>query len=307
MSPMSTPQNEAKKIKRFVASDLTFRAAVADATQVVREMQSIQNTYPLATMAVGRSMVAASLMAAQLKPGDLISLYFRGDGPLEMFFAEASHEGEVRGYTPNPRMEMPKKLGLSVGLALGRGLLTVVRTTPNQKQAHRASVEIQSGEVGDDVAYYLLQSLQTRSIVSLGVKVNPFGFVQSAGGILIELMPNSPEDLIDSLESNFKSAGRNSLSESLADGATAQDICDAYLKGFNLVDLEHPFPLEYKCRCSNERLANALILLGHLELVKMINDREPARAKCEFCGREYTVGVAELEDLLAKLRAGASH
>ncbi|MGE0764511.1 MAG: Hsp33 family molecular chaperone HslO [Bdellovibrionales bacterium] len=300
------PEALPEKIKRYVSHDMLFRAAIVNATHVVREMQTIQSTYPVATMAVGRSMVAASLMASQLKPQNMISLYFRGDGPLEMFFAEASYEGEVRGYTSHPQLEVHKKLGsVNIGLAIGKGLLTVVRTTPNQKNAHRGSVEIQTGEVGDDLAFYLMQSLQTRSIVSLGVKVNAFGLVESAGGILIELMPGAPEELVKSLESNF--AGRVSLSESLADGATTRDICDMYLKGFNLVDLEHPYSLEYKCRCSKERLANALMLLGHFEVEKMIEEQEPARAKCEFCGRQYTLEIKELEELLDKLRAGISH
>jgi molecular chaperone Hsp33 len=135
--------------------------------------------------------------------------------------------------------------------------------------------------------------------------VNPFGYVESAGGIIIELMPGSPEELIKSLEKNF--AGRGSLSAHLAEGATAKDITELYLKGFELIELDHPYNLEYKCRCSRERLANALTLLGHLEVEKMIEEKEPAHAKCEFCGRQYTIEINELEELLGKLRAGTSH
>lgn len=303
---MSSTHQPEQRVYKYVAQDLTFRAAVVNATTVVKEMQKIQNTFPLSTMAVGRSMVAATLMAAQLKNKQQVSLYFRGNGPLEMFFAEATFEGEVRGYTPHPHMEMPAKVGaLNIGAAIGKGLLTVVRTVPNQKQSQRGSVEIQSGEVGDDVAFYLLQSHQTRSVVSLGVKVNAYGLVESAGGIIIELMPGAPEELIKSLESNF--AGRGSLSEHLAEGAQAKDICDLYLKGVPLMDLPHPHFLAYKCRCSKQRLAHALTLLGPLEVEKMIEDNEPAHAKCEFCGRTYQVEIDELQELLDKIRAGTLH
>ncbi len=299
-------QEQKSRVHRYVAQDLSFRAAVVDATLVVREMQAIQNTYPIATMAVGRSMVAAVLMASHLKHRQQVSLYFRGDGPLEMFFAEANFEGEVRGYTPHPHLEIHKKLGATnLGIAIGKGLLTVVRTAPHQKHAQRGTVEIQTGEVGDDVAYYLLQSHQIQSIVSLGVKVNAFGYVESAGGIIIELMPGAPEDLIKKLEKNF--AKRGSLSESLAEGGGVEAIRDLYLKGFQLQELEHPYDLEYKCRCSKERLANALMLLGHVDVEKMIEDNEPANAKCEFCGRQYVVEIDELRELLDKLRAGPTH
>lgn len=289
-----------------MSEDLTFRVAVVNATEVVREMQSLQNTYPVATMAVGRSMVAASLLAAHLKNGHQVSLYFRGDGPLEMFFAEANFEGGVRGYCPNPQLEVPQAYGqLNLGYAIGKGTLSVVRTLPNQKQSQRGMVPIQSGEVGDDVAYYLLQSHQTKSVVSLGVKINAFGYVMSAGGLIIELMPGAPEELITHLEKNLQEQG--SISEEIAGGASAEGLCAHYLKGFKMMELEHNYPLEYSCRCSKERLANALTLLGPLEVESMIADQKPAHAKCEFCGREYTLTISELEELLAKVRSGPTH
>ncbi len=300
------PTDARPRIHRYVPHDLSFRAAVADATNIVREMQTIQGTYPVSTMAVGRAMVASALMASHLKEGHMVSLYFRGDGPLEMFFAEASFEGEVRGYSPHPHMEIHPRLGATnIGLAIGQGTLTVVRTLPSLGLPNRGTVEIQTGEVGDDVAFYLLQSHQTPSLVALGIKLNSFGFVESAGGIIIELMPGAPEGLIENLEKNFSQV--KSLSERLAAGASVEDICDMYLKGIALIELDHPYPLEYKCRCSKERLANALMLLGHLEVEKMIEENQPAEAKCEFCGRQHKLGIVELEEILTKLRSGQVH
>lgn len=301
---MKTPS--AERVHRYVPKDLSFRAAVVDATGIVREMQTLQNTFPISTLAVGRSMVAACLMSAQLKPGNQVSLYFRGDGPLEMFFAEASFEGEVRGYSPHPHLEIHKNLGATnLGIAIGNGLLTVVRTSPHLTQAQRSQVEIQSGEVGDDVAYYLAQSVQTPALVSLGVKVNTFGLVESAGGIIVEMMPEAPAAVVAKLEKNF--AERKSLSSVLAEGGSVADIVQMYLRDFQLVELDHPHDLAYRCRCSKERLANALTLLGHLEVERLIEERQPAEAKCEFCGRNYILEIHELRDLLDRLRAGASH
>ena len=128
-------------------------------------------------------------MASHLKSNQLVSLYFRGDGPLEMFFAEADHEGHVRGYTPHPQLALPWEQGqLNVGTAIGKGLLTVVHSHPQQKAPQRGTVEIQTGEVAEDVAYYLFQSHQVKSLVSLGVMVNSYGMVQGAAGIIIELL-----------------------------------------------------------------------------------------------------------------------
>lgn len=279
-----------------------FRVAVVVATDVVREMQGIQNTYPVATMAVGRSMVAASLMASQLKSEQQVSLYFRGDGPLEMVFAEATHEGHVRGYTPQPQLEMPKG-EFSVGKAIGAGILSVVHSHPQQKAPQRGTVALQTGEIGDDVAFYLLQSHQVRSIVVVGVKVNPYGLVQGAGGILIELMPGCPDAVVAMLETNVAHAP--SFSELVAEGKGVEELLAPYVDGLEVMELDHPYELTYQCRCSRERLARALVLLGEAEVEEMISKNETAKARCEFCGRPYEIEVSELSELLAKMKSNS--
>lgn len=296
------------KIQKLLSKELSFRAAVVVGSDVVREMQSIQNTYPLATMAVGRTMIAAALMASHLKDEQLVSLYFKGDGPLEMVFAEADHQGHVRGYTPQPQVQggdMGAELGLAVGAAVGSGLLTVVHSHPQQKAPQRGTVAIQTGEIAEDVAFYLFQSQQVKSLLSIGVKVNSYGMVQSAAGILIELLPGHAEATVATLEKNFKEAG--SISELVAAGGGVPEIIAKYLKDLPVHDLEHPFALTYQCRCSKERLGNALALLGHLEVESMIQDNQAAEARCEFCGRKYTIEIEELKMLLEKLRSGPSH
>ena len=303
--PMANQKTEKQRIHKYLSKDMSFRVAATVATDVVREMQGIQNTFPLATMAVGRSMVAASLMASQLKDGQQVSLYFRGDGPLEMFFAEATHEGQVRGYTPNPQLEVtPEESGeLSLSAAIGKGILTVVHSQPQQKAPQRGTVALQSGEVGEDVAFYLIQSQQVRSIVAVGVKVNSYGLVQGAGGVLIELMPGCPEEVIQTLEDNFLKVG--SLSERVMEGSSPDDLIAPYLAGLEVRELSHPYELSYQCRCTRERLARALILLGESEVQEMIQKKESAKARCEFCGRPYEIEVAELSKLLEKMKSSS--
>lgn len=298
---MATPQ----KIHKYIAKDLSFRIAAVVATDVVREMQSIQNTFPIATMAVGRSIVAAALMASQLKSDQQVSLYFRGDGPLEMFFAEATFEGQVRGYTSNPQLELPVSPGegLLVGPAIGKGILSIVHSRPQQKAPQKGTVSLQSGEVGDDVAFYLLQSQQVKSIVALGVKVNAYGLVQGAAGVLIELMPGCPDEVINKLEQNFAKA--TSLSDRVSEGASVEEMLAPYVDGIEIMELDHPYDLAYQCRCSRERLAQALILLGESDVEDMIKKNESAKARCEFCGRPYEIEVDELADLLQRMKSSS--
>ena len=158
------------QVHRFVSNDFTLRAAAVDATEVVAEMQKLHKSYPLATTAVGKAMVGALLLSSQLKDKQQVGLLFRGNGALKSVYAEADFEGNVRAYTPNPQYQPPNyEHGLKLSDALGHGTLTVARHQPFQKQPFHGTVEMVTGEIGDDIAHYLHQSHQIRSIVALGI------------------------------------------------------------------------------------------------------------------------------------------
>lgn len=284
------------KIAKFIDRDGKIRAVVVNATEAVREMQSIQQTFPIATMMVGRSMAAAALMAANLKEHEMVSLYFRGDGPIEMVFAEANFEGHVRGYTTNPQLNLALRDNcLDLTGAIGKGTLTVVRTHAKNSAPYRGAVEIQTGEIGDDVAYYLQQSQQIRSIVSLGVKLSPYGQVLSAGGVIVELLPGA-DSLIETIIANRVSEA-SSLSEAIEQGATNSELLDLYLSGFKMGELLHPHSLIYSCKCNEDRFKRSLELLPIADLDDIIQKQAPVHAKCEFCGRGYELPASEAQKI----------
>lgn len=295
---MSESIVNSSRVHKFLTEDLTVRAAGVIATSVVDEMRSIQNSYPLATVAVGRSMVGALLMASHLKHGQELSLYFQGNGPLGRVFAEANYEGQVRGYCNNPQLQATggDPENISIGQAIGIGLLTVTHHLPTGDTPHRGTVIIRTGEVGDDLAFYLQQSHQIPSVVALGVHLSPYGMVEAAGGVLIEVMPGHSEDVIAKIENRVKQAPP--ISKRILDGATAEDLVKDYLGDFNLMELDHPYPTTYHCRCSYDRVLRSVMLLGLEEIESLIEEKKPLDVSCEFCGRRYQV----VEPDLAKIR-----
>jgi molecular chaperone Hsp33 len=301
---MTQPQENSRansgRVHKFLTSDLTVRASSVIATRVVDEMRSIQNSYPLATVAVGRSMVGALLMASHLKNTPELSLYFQGNGPLGRVFAEANYEGQVRGYCNNPQYIAPIEGGqIQIGQAIGIGLLTVTHHLSVGAEPHRGTVIIRSGEVGDDIAFYLEQSHQIPSVVALGVHLSQYGLVEAAGGILIELMPGHDEETVAKIENRVKEAP--SISKRILEGASAEDLIRYYLSDFELMELEHPYPIQYHCRCTYERVLRSMVLLGADDLGELIDEKKPVDVACEFCGRHYQV----LEEDLVKLRQEA--
>jgi len=289
------------KVHRFVTNDFTVRAAAVDATAIVREMQVLQGTLPLPTVAVGRAMVGALLMASQLKEGQQVGLYIRGQGLLGRVYAEAHFEGHVRGYTPFPIYEPSNyDRGLQLSEAIGPGTLTVTRHQPFQKHPQQGSVQLVSGEIGEDIAHYLIQSHQIRSLVSLGVYLDTFGKVKAAGGVIIEVMPGVEDSLVEAIEKNANEH-QESISELILNGKTPTDLIAPYFKGIPFSEIDHPHRVQYFCPCTRDRVVRALETLGLEELQDMINKKEKAEVTCQICGRPYEVPVEEIEQIKNKL------
>lgn len=296
-----------ERVHRFVSKDLTVRIAAVNATEVVRHMQGLQNTYPLATVAVGRSMVGALLMAAQLKDDQMVGLLFRGNGPLGSVYAEASYNGHVRGYTANPQYQPANyDNGLSLKEAIGIGLLSVARHQPFQKQPFQGTVELVSGEIGQDIAHYLHQSHQIRSLVSLGVYLDTYGKVRSAGGVLIEVMPGVDESVVERIHKNYEDKKPN-ISQMLLDGATAEQLVAPFMEGIPFEEIEHKPEVEYFCPCTKDRVMRALELLTVEDFEDMIQKDEPVHVTCQVCGRPYEVSIPEVKELKDKIHKESLH
>jgi len=288
------------KVHKFYSEDLRLRVAVAITSDAVAKMCGLQKTSPIASIALGRTLTGALLMASQLRDGQRIGVHFSGDGPLGWVFAEANYEGETRGYVSNGQVDLPLKNGkLDIAGGIGQGILTVTRSQPFQKDPHRGIVPITSGEISPDLAYYLFQSHQVPSIISLAVYLDGDGSVLAAGGVFVELMPEAPDGLIRTLEE--RSASAPSLSKRLAAGDSPKELAKAYVHDSELIPVDHPFEVSYTCKCSRERVERTLALTGRASLAEMILKGTDVPVTCQFCGKDFTVTVDELRTLLDNL------
>lgn len=294
-----------QRVHRFVSKDLTIRIAAVNATDVVRHMQELQKMSPLATIAGGRTMVGALLMAANLKDGQQVGLLFRGDGPMGRVYAEANYNGQARGYVTNAQYENYEH-GLSLTPAIGLGTLSVSRHQPFQKQPFHGTVELVSGEIGPDIAHYLHQSHQIRSLVSLGVYLNADGKVDAAGGVIIEVMPGVEESVVDQIQKNYDDK-KPHVSKMLAEGASVEDIVKPFLEGIPYEELEHNYDIEYFCPCTKDRVVRALETLPEEDLQDMIEKNETVHVTCQICGRPYDVSVPEVKELKDRLYKESLH
>jgi len=273
-----------------LAGDGWLRYGVVDLGDVVEEARELVDLSPIAAAALGRALSASVLLLRlSLKVPSRLVLEIRGDGPLRSVLAETDQEGNLRGTVGAPRVDLASRPNgkLPVGEAIGDGVLRVVRE--HSGGSYASQVELISGEIGLDVAHYLRQSEQTRSAVMLGVLTRPHG-VSGAGGLIVELLPGAPEEVISALEANLR--GLPGVSRLFEEGGQVQ-VLDTVLAGFDREPLEHRV-LRHRCRCDRDRLLRHLALLSEEDRREVETETGEITGDCVFCGVRYVFTPDEL-------------
>ena len=286
------------EIVRVIAKDAPIKAMAITGTVLVERARQIHDAWPVATAALGRLLMAASMMGDMLKEEKgSVTLRVRGGGPLGTLTAVSDSEGNVRGYVQNPAVDVPRKAHakLDVGAAVGsNGELTVIKDM-GMKEPYVGSVQLVGGEIAEDIAAYYVESEQIPTACALGVLIAPDQSVQVAGGYLIQLMPGADEAVISAVERGIARVG--AVTAALDQGDDALELLRQVLSDFELEILETA-PVEYRCYCSRERVSRALISMGRDELEKLIAEQHGAELTCQFCDRVYQFTEEELQSLL---------
>lgn len=146
-------------VRASLAND-SVRAFAISSTHLVAEARERHRTLPVVTAALGRLLSAGAIMGSMMKGDkDIVTVSLKGDGPAGYITVTADSHGHVKGFPGNPNVDIPRKYAekLDVGTAVGRGLLTVSYDL-GLKEPYSGQVEIQTGEVAEDLAYYFTVS-----------------------------------------------------------------------------------------------------------------------------------------------------
>ena len=286
-------------IVRAVAADEQVRVFAALTTDVVETARKRHNTSPAATAALGRLLTAGAMMGVMMKgEKDLLTLQIKGDGPLGGITVTADSRGNVKGYVNNPEVLLHAKPNgkLDVSGAVGNGILTVIKDL-GLKEPYSGQVDLQTGEIAEDLTYYFAESEQIPSAVGLGVLLNKENTVRQAGGFIIQVMPDAAEETIARLEKNISLLPP--VTSILEEVHTPEGLLDVVLSGVDH-QIQERYETRFYCNCSKERVEKALISIGRKELASLIAEKKPAQLHCHFCNTDYEFSISELEEILKK-------
>jgi len=279
-------------IARAMAVKGKIRAVACVTTKLANDICFLQGASPIASIALGRALSGVALVGSTLKQGQQMAIKFEGSGPLRKMIAEIEWDGAIRG-----TVAVPDVVADSVPAAVGRaGFLTVTKDL-GMKDPYSGMVQLYTGEIAEDLAYYLTDSEQIPSAVGLSTSLGPDGQITASGGFLIQSLPPSDEEAVEKIMAAI--AALPPLSTLLQEGRTPEELLAILLSGVESIPLEST-ELFFRCGCSKEKVARALISFGKEELGRMAEEDEGATVTCEFCRQQYRFERSELETLIAE-------
>lgn len=284
------------KLKKFMAHVDMVKISCVETTELVEEARKIHQTNPTPTAALGRTLTMAVLMGTMMKnETDKLTIQILGDGPAGQILAVCNKNGEVKGCIANPMAEAPLKPNgkLNVSAIIGKGQLNVIKDI-GLKEPYVGNVPLQTGEIAEDFAYYYAMSEQTASAVALGVLVEKDGSVKKAGGYVLQIMPDTPDEIISLIEQRLKES--KSITQMLEEGMTLEEIAKYISDDLATYEVEELHP-KYKCDCSRERMEKALISIGRKDIMELAEDEE-TELICQFCNKKYKFSKEEILNLI---------
>ena len=306
-----------------------LRCVAAVTTNLVGEACRRHRTFPTASAALGRVLTGGLLLGSGMKDLEKLTVHFDCDGPIGDIIAQADPDGNVRGYVSNPEADstsMNDRGKLDVRAVVGGGKLYVTRDAGFEiglmKEPYRGMVPIVSGEIGQDIAYYLAKSEQINSAVSLGVLMSVDGDknnhegngsretftsefsieqlrVAAAGGFIVQMMPSADDSLASQLERNISRAPY--ATDLVRAGFSPVEMLKEVLGDLDLLVLEQKEP-RFRCQCSHERALLIISALGRDEVKDMLDKDNGAELICHFCNETYGINSEELSTMLSDSR-----
>lgn len=296
-----TLPDSTNRIARATAYEDGVRAYAIEATRTVAELQERHGTYPAVTAALGRTAMGALLLAAATLKRDenLLTVEVNGRGPAGRILCTANGRGEVRGMVARPAVHAESVNGkLNVAGVVGTsGYLSVSRQI-GEREPYRGMVELQSGEIGEDLAHYLARSEQTPSAVGIGVFVERDGSVAAAGGFLVQILPQADDDLVVELERRI--AGLPHPTELIRAGLSPEEILGRiFPEGYRPLEGQD---VRFHCPCTRDRFERAIVSLGQPEVTRLVEEEgdEETEVVCHFCNEAYRFSRGEMLDILRK-------
>lgn len=265
------------QLHRYLFENYAVRGELVTVNETYQRILT-NHDYPATVQTLlGEMLVATSLLTATLKFSGDITVQLQGDGPLKLAVINGNHQQQMRGVA---RLQGDIAPGSSLKEMVGNGYL-VITITPTDGERYQGVVGLEGETVAECLESYFLQSEQLPT--RLFIRTGQHDGKQAAAGMLLQVLPAQDADRND-----FDHLAQLTTTVK-ADELFTLPATEVLYRLYHQeeVTVYEPQDVEFRCHCSRDRCADALMTLSDQEVNEMIEQDGEIDMHCDYCGTHY--------------------
>ncbi len=271
------------EVQTFLLEDSGIRGALVRLRETWQQVVAAHDYPPEVRTLLGEGVVSTVLLASGLKTTPSVSLQLQGAGALRLLLIQCTDGRRVRGMASVQTAQSDAPL-------LGDGRLVVNLDTGKPNGFFQGIVPLTSEKLEECLQSYFAQSeqLETRLVLRSDE--------QRVAGLLLQVLPGHGEErVVDAFETAAACAATVSVDEltSLA----AEELLPK-LFAAQSIRLFEARPVAHDCRCTPERLAGVVRMLGADEVKTLLAEQGHVELKCEFCNRAFRYDDRQVDAIM---------
>ena len=259
--------------------------------------QSILDSYeypPVIQQLLGELMVTASLLTATLKFEGDIAVQLQGKGPLTYAVINGTHNQQLRGVArwDESLSELPATFSELLPEAV-----MVITITPNKGERYQGIVALDKPTLAECIESYFAHSEQLATRVLIRTQLNADS--AKACGLFLQVLPTSSA-ATNSADTDFEHLCK--LTETIQDDELFNLPAEEILYRLYHQEEVEVFPAQnvvFKCSCSREKTASALVGIAKAELLDIIKQQGDVSMNCQYCHTVYRFDAIDIESIHA--------
>ncbi|MEI7341740.1 Hsp33 family molecular chaperone HslO [Pectobacterium brasiliense] len=265
------------QLHRYLFENYAVRGELVTVNETYQRILT-NHDYPAAVQTLlGEMLVATSLLTATLKFSGDITVQLQGDGPLKLAVINGNHQQQMRGVA---RLQGDIAPGSSLKEMVGNGYL-VITITPTDGERYQGVVGLEGETVAECLESYFQQSEQLPT--RLFIRTGQHDGKQAVAGMLLQVLPAQDADRND-----FDHLAQLTTTVK-ADELFTLPATEVLYRLYHQeeVTVYEPQDVEFRCHCSRDRCADALMTLSDQEVNEMIEQDGEIDMHCDYCGTHY--------------------
>ncbi|SFD21472.1 Hsp33 family molecular chaperone HslO [Pseudoalteromonas denitrificans] len=274
-------------LHRYIFENLDARGELVQLSNTFNEIVKGHNYPESVKTLLGELLAATCLLTATLKFEGDIAVQLQGDGPVKYAVINGDNKQNMRGIA---RLQS-EVAGSGIKDLIGNGHM-VITITPNKGERYQGIVPLEAETLAGCLENYFTQSeqLKTRLWFATDITENS----AKVSGLFLQVLPVDK----DKAEQDF--IHLEALTNTIKDKELLELDANTVLTRLYHEDnprVFEPQAVSYKCTCTRDKTASALINLGLESLLEDINKNGDIQISCHYCLSNYIFDESQVKAL----------